>query len=587
MNLDLSQFKKIKDSKDMAILQHPSGHRIEIAKSSLSPKHSKDLEKLPIHMDVGGAVPGDGSDAQPMPQNQQQPTIIINNGQPQGPIAQQPGYDPNAPWKPMGPTPMQQMTMDSPTAAPSDKLQALEALQKQEQQNLMRDQAYAQKKHQEMLAAIEYNKRAQQMGQPQIAVPNAPPVQVASVGNDAGLMGDGQGLSQSGLAPQQPQAPTDPWGTQAHSDAVTQGMQNQIQGYQQEARALGEKGRQEEAALKQSIEAQNQRAQSYQQNFDALQKERDAFMSDLQNKAVDPRRFYNNMGTGQKISTAIGLILGGMGGGLLKQENPVMKYLNQQITNDIEAQKADINKSNTLLSANYQSFGNLKDATDMTRVMLNDVVINQLKQAAAQTQDPIAKARAMQKIGELMQTNAPVLSQIAMRKTILGGMQSGSTNPGQVIRMLIPEAQQAAAYKELGDAQEMVKARDATLSAFEKVAKLNTLSSRAGSPIQSGKQIEALINPLLMELAKDTAGKFSEMEYNELKPLMPGLLDDENTLNLKKQKLLAMIQKKMNTPILSSYGINFGNVQAGGRYGSTGEKTIKLGAPVPVSGRGE
>src|SRR6185437_600720 len=44
--LDLSKFKKVGSTKSATILEHPAGHRIQIAHKALSPEMKADLDKL-------------------------------------------------------------------------------------------------------------------------------------------------------------------------------------------------------------------------------------------------------------------------------------------------------------------------------------------------------------------------------------------------------------------------------------------------------------------------------------------------------------------------------------------------------------
>jgi hypothetical protein len=587
MSFNLSQFKKVHEDSDRAVLQHPMGHRIEISKSALSGKMAKDLKKLPLHMDVGGAVPGEGTDAEAP----QQPTIVINTAQPQQAPAAPQWPDPASYFK-NGTFNSDLFAIQNPNIPPSAKIEALQRVDAQEQAQRMADQQAQEKQNADLQKRIadaqRYNQFAAQRGLPPVAVPEAPSVQVASLDN-SGLLGGG--MQDEGVAPalgetsQAPRGPNDPWGTETYYKTMQQGMEQQKAGIQQEAQALGKQAAAETIALQNAINSQQQKTQNYQQNFDKLNEERNAVIADFESKHIDPDRYINNMSGGKKIRTAIGMILGGMGAGLLHQENPVMKYLNQQIENDIQSQKEELGKGRTLLDANFRQYGNLRDATDMTRVMMNDMVGNQLKLAASQTQDPIVKARAMQKMGELDQKNASVLSQIAMRRTLLGSMNmggggAGGTNPSMVIRMLVPEGQQQAAYKELGEAQGSMKARDNLLGAFDKLSKINTIAGRITSPIQTPKQVNAIVGPLLAQLSKETAGRFSEADAEFLKPLFPAPGDDDGTLRLKKAKMMSLIQEKMNFPILSSYGVNLGVGGSGGRFGGAGEKTIKLNPPV-------
>jgi hypothetical protein len=151
------------------------------------------------------------------------------------------------------------------------------------------------------------------------------------------------------------------------------------------------------------------------------------------------------MGTGGRIATAIGLILGGMGGGLTHQQNPALQFLNQQIDRDIDSQKQELGKKENLLNANLRQFGNLRDATDMTRVMQNDIVSMKLREAAAKAGTPAAAAAALKAAGDLDMQSAPIQAQMALRKTVMSSMGNVGQNPDQMgtmiqgMRMLSPE----------------------------------------------------------------------------------------------------------------------------------------------------
>jgi hypothetical protein len=54
MKFDLGHFKKIKEDQHSAVLQHPEGHHIVIAKTALSPKMRNQLDALPKHFAKGG-----------------------------------------------------------------------------------------------------------------------------------------------------------------------------------------------------------------------------------------------------------------------------------------------------------------------------------------------------------------------------------------------------------------------------------------------------------------------------------------------------------------------------------------------------
>jgi hypothetical protein len=624
MKFDLHKFKKIKEDNHSAVLQHPEGHKITISKKVLSPELKKQVAGLPMHMAEGGQVTDEELMAEAKalngPKNlamnrpdeamksaagyqpefpeptpvqmaqgpkQNQPTIIINNGPKEEaaptpapkPDSGQPDYFTN------GTFDFNKFAIHSKEVPLEAKMRALREIDAQENQAKQNSQMEAQQKQAaEQTAyqqAMDYNQMAAQRGIPGVPVPNMPAVMPGAVA-DAGMAQPDPAMQAQASQPQMPQAPSDPYGTQAYSDTLSQGIQNVKSGIQSGAEAEAQLGQQQADVYGQQANAQQQVLSNYQNETQALNQERQAFMQDYDAKHVDPNRFLNNQTTGQRIMTGIGLILGGIGGGLTHQENPALKMLNAQIDRDIKAQEAELGKSENLLTANFRQFGNIKDASQMTEVMQTDILKSKIAESAAKSQDPIVRSRAQQAIGELDMKNANLLSQIAMRRSLTGS----SGDPATKLRMLamtgmIPEGQVGPAYKELEEAQKLVKTRDEIVSGFKKIAALNTMGNRIRNPIQSGKQIKAIMNPLLMELSKDAAGKFSEMEYNELTPLMnPGLFANDDTINVAQNKLLGIANKKMNFPILKSYGISFGDVPAGGRYDQSGQKRIQLGAPV-------
>lgn len=224
-------------------------------------------------------------------------------------------------------------------------------------------------------------------------------------------------------------ANNDPYGFDAYGNALTKGIGEQKAGLFGEAKDVGAQGNEQAQALQSSAMAQQQLLKNYQTNYNQLDTERQKWMSDIQNQKVDPNRFMSSMGTGQRVSTAIGLILGGMGGGLLHQKNPALEYLNDQINRDIAAQQTDLGKKENLLSANMKQFGNIKDATDMTRVMLNDAASMQLKQIAAKYQGKIEGDRALAGAGQIDSNTAQALSTVAARRSAMSGMAPGQALP--------------------------------------------------------------------------------------------------------------------------------------------------------------
>jgi len=385
-----------------------------------------------------------------------------------------------------------------------------------------------------------------------------------------------EGNAQPAQAPGSPPAQPDPYGFNAHEAAYNQGLESEKKGLQQASSAEAAVGQAQARLLGTQQAIQATQATEFQTYIKVLNTERESLMADIKNQHIDPNRFVNNMSTSSKISTALGLIASGMGSAMAHQENLAAKFLTQQIDNDINAQKSELGKKENLLSANLRQFGNMRDAMDMTRVMQSDILGNQLKQAAAQQQSPMAKANLLKALGQLEIQSAPIVSQMAMRKTLLSGASKGQIAPESVIRMVVPEHEQAGATKELKEAQTSYKARDNVLSAFDKIAEINTLSNRALSPFQSTRQIAALRDPVVASLSKETAGRFTEQDAHMLATLFPQAGDTPETLIMKRGQTNKLINEKLNFPALKKWGIDLSST---GRYDSVGNLKIVKSAP--------
>ncbi len=428
-------------------------------------------------------------------------------------------------------------------------------------------QAQAQQSQTQALAATAENKSR--------AAAGLPPV--PGVIAQAAAQQDPQ-LQKAAQAATTPQPPGDPYGTQAYSDAYVKGVNEQKQGLTQEATAQQRLGDAEAQRLQTAQENEKHNLQDYQTHFQNLDTERKNLVQDINDQHINPNHYLGDMGTASKVGTAIGLIAGGLGAGLLGQANPALDFLNKQIDRDIAAQKANLGKSENLLSANMRQFQNQRDATDMTRVMQNDIISNQMKQEAAKATGPLAKARLLQAAGALDQQSAPIMSQIAMRKTLLGGMAAGRVAPEQVIRAIVPPAQQEPMFKELKEAEGMVRLRDQALSAFDQISAINTKGNRLLNPVQSKSQIEKLIGSIVPTISKESAGRYTESDAAAIEHVLVSTpWDDANSRALGRRELDKLMSSKLNFPQLKAYGIGPEHIPS--RFDPSGKSRIPESAP--------
>lgn len=252
-------------------------------------------------------------------------------------------------------------------------------------------------------------------------------------------------IANQGVTP--PASPDMLKGAQPQSDSPMDAYTKQMQGgYANEVKGANEKlaaetqlgNRQEETFREQAQNAQNQ-LQNTQDVQNAAQKERQAFISDIQNQHIDPKHLFSTMGVGSKIGTAIGILLSGLGSGVSGQPNMAMQFLNNMVDKDMEAQRLNLGKSESLLSNNMANFHNLNDAALMTRMQYNDYFSHLLNQSAAQNRTPQAQAARDMAVGQLQQQNAFINSQ--MGKT--PGGNGSNTMDGYLSMMRIANPERA------------------------------------------------------------------------------------------------------------------------------------------------
>ena len=122
------------------------------------------------------------------------------------------------------------------------------------------------------------------------------------------------------------------------------------------------------------INAKQDLLTGFNKNYSDFQTSQKQFMQDYMNNHIDPKHYQENMTSGQKVGTAIGLFLGGMSTPFTHQGNPALEFLNKQIDRDIDAQRMNMDKAkNMLLGANQEMFHDNVLATNATRIQLNDI----------------------------------------------------------------------------------------------------------------------------------------------------------------------------------------------------------------------
>lgn len=536
MKFNLSKFKKISEGEDHTVLKHPEGHTIQIDHTKLHPGMKAQLKKLPLAMEEGGQVPSQEQPLDMMPNAPQQQAQPNENDQRfqtlQASMQGKPVFDQN-----LGTMvfPNEQRYGDAVTNASLTQLRTDAEKQSNERQAATQE-AVSHIQNQKLQAAkqLEQYKKAGVSAPQELVDQASVKIPVEEGAQMAGVPSQAQQLSNIALtAPvQTAQAP----GT----EAALAGYYNP---YTAEANAAIRQTRDLEA-LKGHV------ATSYQQ----VQGELANTMKDIQANHINPAQYLESQDIAHKVTTAIGLVLGGMGGALAHQENPALKFLNSQIERNVQAQVAGMQSKQNLLGAQLNQLGNIKDATEMNMAIQNGLLAAKFQEAASRLNDPFQKMKAMEMV-QYYQNRANGHAQGVAARSGARNASQGGVNPAIMINFMVPKERQAEAFKELQSMQELGAARNEAMDAFNQLSTINTPAGKLNP--QSYQRISALRDPVVLKLARDAAGRVNEYELPGIIALFPSAVDNDATLKLKRNKLEAFLQQKMHAPILDGFGINY------------------------------
>ena len=186
------------------------------------------------------------------------------------------------------------------------------------------------------------------------------------------------------------------------------------QGIRNEAAAQSQIARQQAAAYDQQAQEQQRVQQESQLKLQELDSRRNALVQHMEDNPIDANRYMNTKSSLGKASTAIGLLLGGIGGGLNRTgQNVALEFLQKNIAADIEAQKANRNSEMSLLGQLDKQYGNQQDAERMLQSVLTSQLANKINQAAVASGDKLAQSRAQQAIGQLQAQSGMALQSMA------------------------------------------------------------------------------------------------------------------------------------------------------------------------------
>jgi len=298
----------------------------------------------------------------------------------------------------------------------------------------------------------------------------------------------------------------------------------------------------------------------------ALDAENAQLTKDVADYKVDPRRYINNMSTGNKVSAAIALALGGLGSGLTGGPNLAYDQFHKFIQNDIESQKLELGKKENLLSRNLQKYGNLNAATQATMMQQNALLQGQIAQTAAKFGTPMALAKGQMEIGKLKQDQMQLqmqfkqsLMQSSLRDQMLkDNVQMDPNKMAMYINAVVPEKDRNAAREELSMVQGYKSAVNNTRMLFDRAKKIGGIEGNI--PLTKKKaEIEAIGAEIYSAVRGGMKGQgaISDQEMEStVKPLIPSATDTTKQVDVKLKSLERLLSNKVQggAPVLTGYG---------------------------------
>lgn len=305
-------------------------------------------------------------------------------------------------------------------------------------------------------------------------------------------------------------------------------------------------GKELSAANKEGEEAQNQQARTAQAEAAAIlqaqqaaeanrvaatqewntkwqqnQARADAMARMIENSEIDPNRLYHNMSTGQRLGTAFAMILSGIGSGMTmgRQQNLAVEAMNKAIDQDIDAQKANLGKKQSLLNYYVSQGHDIQSAAQLAKADARDAAAAQLqmvgtkfmgqraldvaganiatlhKQAALERQqafsqglDNTLKAYQVAQVKQQMQM-APMLRQVTT------AAENGAVIPAEGAALLDPKRRVkvpggwtlANTEKDRDEVAEINQTLSAMRSAIKTVRELSKEKGAGGSTTQEGQ----------------------------------------------------------------------------------------------------
>lgn len=297
---------------------------------------------------------------------------------------------------------------------------------------------------------------------------------------------------------------------------------------------------------------------TYEANMKGYQDQYKQMMDDVATEKIDPTQFWHNKSAGNKVGTAIALLLGGIGQGLSRSNtNAAMDVLNSQVDQNIAAQRANLGKKQSLLADNLKIQGNLTDAENATRMQYAAMLQGQLASVAAKANSPMIMERAKQEGLKFQMQAIPMAESLAktqadrqIKQQILNPRTDMSqVDPAQLVTYVVPEHHQKQVFEEIKGAQNANALTPKIMDAFARGSSRNPITAAQGQ-----RDFEALINTTVADLEGTAREAAFESIHKNMSPSGITATPGENAVKAK--TVLNYLASKAAAPTAKGYGID-------------------------------
>lgn len=337
--------------------------------------------------------------------------------------------------------------------------------------------------------------------------------------------------------------------------AIKKGMTNVGAGITGASAAQQEMGSKEAAYVNQAVTDRQNIEDKYQQERKPLEQRRAERLKDYQNGHLTPGDFFTGKSTGQQIGTAIALALGGIGAGLTHGENPVLKYLNGQLENDMKAQEYELGKKKNLLADSVEDLKNLHDAKIDATAAQRDIVELQLKKAVAEATSPLAKANGMKALGEWQIESAQKILPLQLKEAAVNSLKNGG-DPVAAAKFIIPNEQDQKQFAQEVENRDLIAKNLPRWRKLWEQAQQENTALRTGAGYRPPQSYNTLLSEILPVLHAENVRATPEMLKIKAEGILPqpGRLDSSQNA-IAKPAFEDTMTKGMDSPTARRYQI--------------------------------